>query len=271
MARGSWPRGGVRTRLPVAIYRRKASGFTPTDADARTYVSAVSTADGQPLEDAVARAIDAFVIGCKADGVWTPIKASCILMGARTLAGALVPLVGTAPTNTAFASTDYDRKTGLVGNGSTKWLDSNRNNNADPQNSKHLALWRATAATVDAGLMGSNGLGTGDTHIYTGFGSFIFRNNAATSGSQSLSSMTGAGFLGSSRSSSAEFTYRIGTTDYTATVTSETPRNASIRVFETGGRTNARLSFYSIGESLTLSLLGSRVSTLISAIAAGIP
>jgi len=31
MARGSWPRGGVRTRLPVAIYRRSSSEFSPAD------------------------------------------------------------------------------------------------------------------------------------------------------------------------------------------------------------------------------------------------
>jgi hypothetical protein len=192
-------------------------------------------------------------------------------MGARTLAGALVPLVGTAPTNTSFASTDYNRKTGLAGDGSTKWLDSNRNNNADPQNSKHISIWRSAAATGDAGLIGSNGVSTGDSHIFSGYGSLIFRNNAATSASQPSSSMTGAGFLGCSRAASAEFSYRIGTTSYTATVTSEAPRNANIRVFETGGRTNARLSFYSIGESLTLSLLGSRVSALVSAISAGIP
>ena len=253
------------------LLRPRQTGFTPTDANARAYVAAVQAADGQRLEPAVARAIDNFVIGCKADGIWTAIKASCLLMGARTLAGALTPLVGAAPTNNSFASTDYDRKTGLVGNGSTKWLDSNRNNNADPQDSKHLAVWRATAQTNDAGIIGSNGTGTGDSHIYAGFGSFIVRNNAGTAGQQTLSLMTGAGFLGTSRDAAASFTYRIGTTNYTATVTSQTPRSANIRVFETGGRTNARLSFYSIGESLSLSLLGSRVSTLVSAISAGIP
>lgn len=257
---------------PRLLRPRASATLIATDADARTYISAVRVADGgQWLEPAVQRAIDSFIIGCKADGIWTAIKASCILMGARTLAGALIPLVGTAPTNNSFASTDYDRKTGLIGNGSTKWLDSNRNNNADPQDSKHLAVWRAAAQTIDAGVIGSNGTSTGDSHIYAGFGSFIFRNNAATSASQPLATLTGAGFLGTSRASSSEFSYRIATTNYTATVASQTPRNVNIRVFETGGRTNARLSFYSIGESLTLSLLGSRVSTLVSAISAGIP
>lgn len=258
---------------PRLLRPRASATLVATDTDARAYISAVRAADGgQWMEAPVQRAVDSFIIGCKADGIWTAIKASCILMGARTLAGALTPLVGAAPTNNSFASTDYDRKTGLIGNGSTKWLDSNRNNNADPQDSKHICVWRAAAAVAnDAGLIGSNGTGTGDSHIYTGFGSFILRNNAGTSASQALSGFPGAGFLGTSRNASGSFSYRIGTTDYTATVTSETPRNANIRVFETGGRTNARLSFYSIGESLTLSLLGSRVSTLVSAISAGIP
>ena len=45
----------------------------PTDADARAYVLAVNAADGQPLEKPVVEAIDAFVVGCKADGIWSAI------------------------------------------------------------------------------------------------------------------------------------------------------------------------------------------------------
>ena len=48
MARGPWPRNGVRTRLPVAIYRRDR-GFTPTDPDALAYVNAVQLADGSTV------------------------------------------------------------------------------------------------------------------------------------------------------------------------------------------------------------------------------
>jgi hypothetical protein len=84
------------------------------------------------------------VIGCKQDGIWTAIKASCILAGARTLTGALVPLAGTAPTNFNFVDADYNRKTGLVGNGSNKYLNSNRAGNADPQNSFHHAVYGTT-------------------------------------------------------------------------------------------------------------------------------
>jgi hypothetical protein len=69
------------------------------------------------LEIGVQSAYNDFVVGCKADGIWDAIKASCILAGARTLSGSLTPLKGAAPTNFNFVSGDYNRKTGLVGNG----------------------------------------------------------------------------------------------------------------------------------------------------------
>ena len=74
------------------------------DTDAGNYIQAVEAADGQALEAATRQAINNFVVGCKQDGIWSAIKASCILAGARTLNGALVPLVGTAPTNNNFVS-----------------------------------------------------------------------------------------------------------------------------------------------------------------------
>jgi hypothetical protein len=66
-------------------------GWQPMDTDAAAYITAVETADDQTLEEKTKIAIDNFVLGCKADGIWTAIKASCILAGARTLNGALVP------------------------------------------------------------------------------------------------------------------------------------------------------------------------------------
>ena len=116
------------------VWRPGYGGAAVSDPDAMAYLRAVEDADNQALEQGVQQAVNQFVIGCKSDGIWSAIKASCILAGARTLNGALVPLVGIAPTNFNFVAGDYNRKTGLVGDGSTKYLDSNRNNNADPQN-----------------------------------------------------------------------------------------------------------------------------------------
>jgi hypothetical protein len=106
------------------------------DADAAAYLRAVEAADGQALETPVKRAVDDFFRGTKADGTFSALKAACILCGARTLAGALVPLAGTAPTNVAdgFVAGDYTRggaTPGLQGDG-TSYLDSGRAGKCGP-------------------------------------------------------------------------------------------------------------------------------------------
>jgi hypothetical protein len=240
-----------------------------TDPDAGRYIAAVEAADGQLLEFAVGRAMNNFIVGCKADGTWDAIKASCILAGARTLAGALVPLAGTAPTNFNFVSGDYNRKTGLVGDASTKYLNSNRNNNADPQNSKHLAVWRSSSATNNSYLIASSNA-AGDSYIYTGFGLFIGSANDVGSSIASLSVAPASTFVGVSRSNSASFASRIAGINYSITLASQTPTATNIKIFGPD-LTNARLAFYSIGESLDLALLDTRVTTMINAFAAAIP
>jgi hypothetical protein len=258
------------------------------DPDAFAYFTAVEAADGQALEGSVKDAYNAFVVGCKSDGIWTAIKASCILAGARTLSGALVPLVGTAPTNFNFVSGDYNRETGLVGNGSSKYLNSNRNNNADPQNSKHISTYVSTAPTSGNGAAANGypvsiGAGTG----FTG-ASEMFRDpdNATTGGTRSncatVSSITGAGtatgLLATSRSSSSNYVARFLSSSQTITQASEAPFNGNIGIFRAGSGSaveytyhNGRIAFYSIGESLDLALLDTRVTALIDAIAAAIP
>jgi hypothetical protein len=249
----------------------------PADAEADAYIAAVEAADGQSLEPGVKFAIKNFVLTCKDDGIWTAIKASCILAGARTLTGALVPLVGTAPTNVNFVSGDYNRKTGLVGNGSTKYLDSNRNNNADPQNSNHNSIFISTAGTgteiyAGAGVSsvesGVNNLGRTTAPSINMF----FRNRSASTLQFGDGSATG--FAGTSRSFSANFFARVGGQGSTGTLGSQSPYNGNWCVFAgTGGsfKSKARIAFYSIGESLDLTLLDARVTDLINAFAAAIP
>jgi hypothetical protein len=248
------------------------NGIVVSDSDANTYLRAVETADGQPLEPAVAWAVNAFVVGCKADGIWTAIKASCILAGARTLTGALVPLVGTAPTNVSFVSGDYNRKTGLVGNGTSKYLNSNRNNNADPQDSNHLAVYASVAEPnctigVGAGEFGATSIS--NTTVIRGRS----RSNILATSTISLT----VGFHGINRSTSATIVLRGNGLLESISQISGTPLNGNVLVFARGtpaspiDHTSSRLAFYSIGESLDLALLDARVTTLINAFAAAIP
>jgi hypothetical protein len=249
-----------------------AAGYDP---DAQSYITAVEAADGQALEIGVKDAINAFVVGCKADGIWAAIKASCIMAGARTLAGALVPLVGTAPTNNNFVAGDYDRETGLKGNGNTKYLDSNRNNNADPQNSVHQCCFISTAPSTGTSrvYMGAGVTDGGTTHVVrSSFGTFGSRNRNSFDDSPVSTPVTG--FAGHSRSSSASYAIRANSTNYTESRPSQIPFNGNVFVFATNPASfysDARLAFYSIGESLDLALLDARVTALVNAIGAAIP
>jgi hypothetical protein len=253
----------------------------PLDADAQAYVNAVEIADGQRIEDPVRFAINNFVIGCKADGIWTAIKASCILAGARTRLGALTPLVGTAPTSFNFADGDYNRKTGLVGDGSTKNLNSNRNNNTDPQNSKHLATYITVANTTSSGLPNLLGYQI-DSGSFTGSQLFINQSIPAIVGrinGTTANTINGTvlGFAGASRNLSTQENVRALGTTLTTSSNSLSVVSGNIRVFAGGfggavmNYTNARLAFYSIGESLDLALLDTRVSALITAFGVAIP
>ena len=248
--------------------------WQPMDADAAAYITAVEAADtaaGQSggLEEKTKIAIDNFVIGCKQDGIWSAIKASCILAGARTLNGALVPLVGAAPTNVSnlFVAGDYDRKIGLLG-ASGKSLDSNRNNNAESsQNNRHLSVY----VTAKNNIIGSRYIGT--LSSASGY-SRIEALNASTlsvginTSGFALQIANIVGFMGASRASNNNTQGRSNKTTSQIEGLSVTPINANIIVFN---GIVARIAFYSIGESLDLALLDARVTDLINAFGAAIP
>jgi hypothetical protein len=250
--------------------------WAPADTDAAAYIAAVEAADGQALEERTRKAIDDFVMGCKADGIWSAIKASCILAGARTLTGALVPLAGAAPTNVGpFVAGDYNRKTGLVGDGSTKYLNSNRNNNADPQNSKHLSAYVTQASSSGSVrvLIGvPNGSGPSSFWFAGSSGAFEGQLNAASVWTRP-SLVSTVGLFGQTRSTSGSLTSRAASSNSAHSIGSEGPMNASLQVFAANNlfHFNGRLAFYSIGESLDLALLDARVTQLITTFAAVIP
>lgn len=224
-------------------------------------------------------AIDAFVVGCKADGIWTAIKASCIMAGARTLDGALVPLVGAAPTNYNFVAGNYNRKTGLKSSVfSSKYLSSNYIPSADMLNNMHLAV-RSTELSDIAGKHSQPMIGAGsNTRIVadmaTGAATYIFSANDNNSSQVNLATYS-PGLYGWSRNNSSNYIRKApNSSNITITGASTAVNQSIVNVFTTSAgatKFGARLSFYSIGESLDLALLDARVTTLMSAFAAAIP
>ena len=265
---------------PLPVNRIRNRLFDP---DARDYILRVEAADGERLESQVRGAINDFVLGCKADGIWTSLVASCIMAGARTVAGAITPLVGNAPTNNNFVSGDYSRKLGLLGDGTNKYLATGYNNNDTtnfPQNDSHISCFVSASQTDVSGVLVGTQATIGNILIinYSSTASIAFRNRAGISRTAGAAPL---GFQASTRNNSANFfsraTFSGGTiADSTASVTSAAPSSQLFGVFCGFSTTTAnqfsaaRMSFYSIGKSLSIPSLDTRVTTLINAIASAL-
>jgi hypothetical protein len=252
------------------------------DADALRYLNAVQLADGQALEPEIQAAVDAFVRGCKKDGIWDAIKASCILCGARTISGALVPLVGPSPTAypqpVNFVSADYDRSSGLVGDGATKYLDSGYAY-AQDQDDSHISIYRSAAGGNSENWMGA---GTFDSlnGSFTRIGWFnglLYPAVQSHVGSYSVA-VQPTGFAGVRRASGSSVSFRHSGADYSASVASKSVSGVTgnFAVYAANYTdlppffSSQRAAFYSIGSSLDLAALDNRISTLVAAIAAAI-
>ena len=251
-------------------------GFDP---DALDYINRVETADGERLEPRVRTAINKFVLGCKQDQIWTSLVASCIMAGARTVAGAIVPLRGNAPTNNNFVAGDYSRTLGLLGDDSNKYLATGYNNNDTtnfPQNDSHISCYVSASQTDTAGIFvgGINSSGNRLSLHYVTATQIAHRNRGLAASTIGLAPI---GFQGGTRNNSANFSRRftssVGISEVTLSSASGAPASDLLGVFAAGNGTNfsaARMSFYSIGKSLSLSSLDTRVTTLINAIASAL-
>lgn len=262
--------------LRIARPSGSSSRITPSlsqDPDVVNFIAAVEAADGMPLETAVRDAVAAFVAGCKADGILNALKACCILAGARTVAGALVPLVGAAPINVGpFDAGDYNRKTGLAGNAVNKRLETRYVTPQANQNNTHYSWFTSTDASgaVSRGYIGNSTSGTQSSAYRTTSPSLAVGVNSSAPSTVTLAT----GFVGCSRSNATTFDLRRAATTTAITGASLSPSTLSFSVFSLANGvfpSNARIAFYSIGDALDLSLLDARVTTLINAIAAAIP
>jgi len=178
--------------------------------------------------------------------------------------------LGTAPTNYNFVAGDYNRETGLVGDGSTKYLDSNRNNNADGQDNHHLSYYSPDYNSSTPIISSNDSGGTNGMSLLTN------ANSRSRTSTNNLFTATDP-FVGMSRASAAAFNIRYDGSTVSFSVASAAPTSSPILVyrlknfFGANVYSAARLSFYSIGESLDLALLDTRVTTLMSDLAAAIP
>ena len=279
-------RTSLRATKATGFYSPKrsrvvGSRFVGYDADALIYINAVEALDGQSLEDGVKTAYNNFVIGCKTDGIWNSIKSSCILAGARTLSGALTPLVGNSPTNIGFTAASYNRRLGLTGNKSN-YLNTNYSGHI--ANNQHLVIQKTSNNT-------SNGFFSALAGVTPSDASWVFfRSQSAVAGgrmeygigplgslftdTQTVSSFFGVNQSGTSFIARQSANNEVDTATQTpTTVTDFEPfyifadnNNGSVRM-----QSDFRIFFYSIGESVDLAKFQARVSGLLVQISGAIP
>jgi hypothetical protein len=253
------------------------SGF---DDDAIFYINAVENADEQTLEIGVKMAINNLFLGLKADNEWSAIKALRIYAGPRTLAGCAVPAKGAAPTLINFVAGDINRLTGIKGNGSNKYVNHNRNNNADPQDNQQMWSF-LTDPIIDNGqtqvVMGVGLAQTGATHIgRTNTAVSYFNRNRNTNTATGIAIGSGVGLVGFSRNNNATYDIRSNGITQTNAMPSQSPfngdvwsfaRNASARSYS-----NHRAAVEAIGEAWTNpNNIEARIVTYLSAIENSIP
>ena len=95
------------------------------DADATTYLDAVEAADGGALPSGIRDTVDEYVRRLKAKNVWPKIYQMGLMMGPATLSGAIVPLKGPNISGLVnFSSSDYIPASGIVGNGTNRFLET---------------------------------------------------------------------------------------------------------------------------------------------------
>jgi hypothetical protein len=237
------------------------------DSDALAYISAVETEDDAALETEIKDAINRFVVGCKNDNIWSGLKACCILMGARTLGGALVPLVGSAPTSVNFVEGDYNRLrlAGAVA-ASNKSLSSNYSASSPPQNNLHFGCFMV--GFPNGTHIGSANVETGGSAFGSNAANADFRNRNAGL-ARITNGITGRGFYGSSRTASNSFVAIANNVNTLfSSYNSSSPPSVNFRIFGNeavdGTVTSlaSSISFYSVGESLDLQFLSNRINTL---------
>jgi len=228
-----------------------ASQIASFDADAVAFFGRVTTAGGS-LSATEKAAVNTLVVDMKAAGIWSGMKAIYPMVGASSAACAQnlksSSFTGTFSSGWTFAST------GVTGNGTSAYMDTNFNpNTSSNANSKHMSYYsRNNFVNCQIGVNS-----VAYDQIY-----YISPNYYSILSSGFVASIAGAaakGFVVASRTSSISgcITYvnnsNLGNDGAVATVnpTANLYINARNEVTGTGGFSSNQCAFASIGDGLT--------------------
>lgn len=203
------------------------------DSDAETIITAVEAIDGEALETTVTDAINAFVVGCKADGNWTNLNSGNwrLLAGPRTIEATMA--CGGSGDNPSLGSgldaTRYNRATGIAGIGGSSSTTAGaifnfRNNDAESQDDKSMGYYATAVVTNNWAAQMSSGFAPGDSQILNTSGEvkLSIRLNGDSVYSSNISPAIGLTAVSRTSSSTIDI-YVAGVTDTGVSQSSATP------------------------------------------------
>ena len=243
------------------------------------------------LEEGVKLAVNRFILGCKRDEIWYSFTDCFLFVGPNSLNGVLkIALYGANPDDyytevsgsTGFLTSDYNRETGLKGDGVSKSIRTSRVNNTFPMSNHHRAAWVTEVGTGPIFAGGVSQVGSTYVDWIPGYGGIrhgFNTNIRATSGEDAISSS--GGFVGFSRNNKDFYEFIVPGESGIVNEPAQTPWLEPVEIlgasidqannYQTISRGSHRLAFYSHGASLDLNKLKRRVEILINEIQQAIP
>jgi hypothetical protein len=262
-----------------------AEVWSAVDPDAADYFARIVSAGSSISVDNKA-AVNTLFLALKTQSIWTLISELYLFAGVDNLTGCLVKAKGSGSlSNTSFAGGDHNRTTGLLGNGSSKYLNTGLANNALSGTSNHIFVegsgFETSGDRAPAGIY--NG-GPATTLLALDFYSAGISSRAYRSASGAISAVprittgliTSGSFCGTRTSASSASIYQNGSLANNNT-TSVSPAFSTRPIFvfalnnigSPASYTAARLRAMSIGSGLSdaqASSLNAAIATYMSSL-----
>jgi len=258
-----------------------ASYMDKYDFQATDYILRLEAYEGQELESGVRNAINNLISGLKTDNIWDKITNACLLAGPKTRSGIFVPLKNGGKTGQAynFTSIDYNRMSGLIGDGSSKYVNTNILLNQESTGNQHMLVYvtktgfSQTQCYIGAGIQDT----TGSSAIYMS-GSVLYQKSRASGLSPYGNFGPSTGMMATSRYSTGVWVARntnISETSFIYLENGAQPSNIYVFAnnatgFGTGAPehySDARIAIYSVGKNIdNLSKFEQRINTYLDSI-----
>ena len=254
------------------------------DRGVLSYLEVVELSEGRTLESSIKGAILRFVNNLISASLWEKIETMVLMCGARTVAGAMIPLKGTYPQSSSVSDLlyDYDRIAGIKPITSGSFFSTNVTGTVLREADNHMAAYvvENVSGTYNYALMGNSPTATGGMAIARSASenSFKSRNKNSSTNTTAAPYWTGPSLVGMSRGNSSEYTVRVGNESRTVTAGTVTPSFDASRVinmFYDGGtvasglfvNSNYRVPIYSFGRDIDLALLEEKIEIFLTELA----